>query len=213
LLQLIVDIRPYLETAYFVAGIALAVGLLFARAQLKAFQVDTRIRNERTAKEKAVEACRFYLVEHMMTEKLFYDAKRVKKLHNYVGNTGNFTVSSLSDSQKAHGLALMGVEELRQTLNELEIICSLFVSGVADEKTGFQIIGRSLVNSIETNYDVITLFRDDNKFQPYWYNIVELYQVWKARFEREILKGSVDQIQEKLKNTPDVKITPIGGEN
>jgi hypothetical protein len=61
MIEFISAVRPYLEAAYFIAGILVLLSLVLAARQLNLLRLDINLRNERAAKEKAIVACERYL--------------------------------------------------------------------------------------------------------------------------------------------------------
>jgi hypothetical protein len=49
------QIRSGLELLYFVAGVVVAIGVIYGLKQIALLKKDIRLRNERAAKEKAIE--------------------------------------------------------------------------------------------------------------------------------------------------------------
>jgi hypothetical protein len=82
-------------------------------------------------------------------------------------------------------------------LNELEAIPASFRTGVADEKTGFQIIGRSFCSTVETEYDLIACCRDEH-VHNYWSGIVEIYSIWRPRLTKAEMEFAKSQLQQKI---------------
>jgi hypothetical protein len=201
-------LRPYLEAAYFVAGVILAAGLIAAFVQIVLLKRDIRTRNERAAKEKAIEAASRYLVDYVRLETVRFSKQLDQKLQSYTGPIGDFSRSSVQYSEKTAQRALLpnGLE----TLNELEAISAYFTSGVADEAMGFTIIGRTFCSTIEHNYDIISTLRGDEG--PFYYeNIVLLYRLWRPRLTRSELLSAKDLLEQKIGAIKDADpIRPIG---
>lgn len=206
-------IRPYAELSAFISTSILAIGLIFSWSQVKSFKNDIKIRNKRQSKEKSIEASEIYMSKFIDAHKIFFNDRIKSGFHSYKGEAGDFSESSLSKEQQKNGLDLMSIESIVPVLNMLEIISAYFVSGVADEKTGFQIIGRSYCGTVNDLYAVICLLRGKGSVQPYWYNIVELHNVWHSRFQREGLKEENEDLQERLRSLPERSISAVGCED
>lgn len=211
MLQLLTNFRPYLEALYFASGVVLTVGLLVAWAQLAAFRRDAVVRNERLAKEKAVEACSRYLTTYVGLSKVFFKDRTCAKLPSYNGEIGDFSSRSLSPRQTADAAARGMCESCLPALNELELISSTFITGVADERTGFQIIGRSFCATVRHMYDIIAILRGEDRAQPYWFNIVALYNLWEPRLATGELESQAEELHRKINALPrDRTIKPVG---
>jgi hypothetical protein len=93
-------------------------------------------------------------------------------------------------------------------LNRLDAIAAMFVTGVADEKTAFQIFGRAFCGSASLHYDIISVARSVSTFAPYS-NIVELYKIWSGRLSKSELEKSRQVLDEQIRKIPDKSIAPL----
>jgi hypothetical protein len=212
--RIIVEARPFVEFLYFLVGIALAIGLYLTRSQLLEMRRDSRTRSQRSSKEKAIEASTRYLENYVRLTNEYYRKSKEKGLKSYRGRVGDFTFESLSPESVSGASDKLEGGDVAAPLNELELIASVFVTGVADERTGFKIIGRSFVATVEAHYDVITILRVEESGQPYWYNIVELYNLWSNRLRRADLSSNLVKLQENLNAlSKDEFIPPVGCED
>lgn len=212
MLDVLTGMRPYLEAAYFAAGIALVVGLFVTRAQLLAFRTETRLRNERLAKEKAIDAASRYLHDFVEKASLDWVDREQEKAKYYSNEIGDFSLSSLTKERRLVAAKnMLDSKTYLPVLNELEAIASFFVTGVADEKTGFTIIGRSFCASVHNYYDLIAILRGDDRAQPYWHNIVELYLLWAPRLARAELGATAESIARNISGLPADRSIPTLG--
>lgn len=100
-------------------------------------------------------------------------------------------------------------------MNELEAISAAFTSGVADEATGFKIIGRSFCGTVQCEYDLIALSRDKSKeAQGYWNNIVQLYKMWSPRLKEVELRQAKERLDILMAGlaAQQTRVAPIGTE-
>lgn len=212
--SLIENIRPYMEVLYFAAGITLAIGLLIARAQLKAFQIDLTIRMERAAKEKSIEACARYFQSFEPLINAFDIAAKPFNLPAVKVKFDSFSHTDLTkefkDTEKL--MTESGVSAL-DVLNELQLIAAYFSSGVADPRSGFDIIGLSFCYHVEHLYGHIVALRrghDGDYYQP----IVDLYRAWAVLLSRAQLEREREAAKRRLEALPPPQIiVPIGASN
>lgn len=206
------DLKSYLELAYFVSGVAIAVIAAFGLEQIRVLKKDVSIRAERAAKEKAIEYAGRYLTVYVPLDNSFYHAPVKNGLPRYEGPLGDFTPSSIPrkyrDSVKKR---LQLVAEVLPPLNELNYIASAFVYGVADDRTGFQIIGRTFCRSVANVYDVIAITRSDTSCQ-YWEPIVQLYKVWSSRLSRSELEALRNDLDRSLAGASEAGFHSVGDE-
>jgi hypothetical protein len=202
-------IRPYLEAAYFCAGVLVLLGLLLASRQLNLLRLDINLRNERAAKEKAILACERYLGEFVRLSGEATKERSAKTLPVYRGPIGDFSADSIPLMKREAALKSLVLESVLPELNELEAIAASFRTGVADEKTGFQIIGRSFCSTVERSYDVIASCRDDD-VHGYWSGIVEVYSIWRPRLSKAEMEFERNRLQKKIDTLSDLRVRPIG---
>lgn len=209
--NLLIDIRPYLETVYFCSAIIIATGLLFTRNQLLAFKTDINIRNTRAAAERAIEACKLYVDDYVNKDNERYRKQCDAKLASYAGVVGDFRFSTLSLTDQKNALDRAKAWGSVDHINNLELISAYFISGVADEMIGFKMIGKSLCSNVRYHYDVICMLRGHNTAYPTFQNIVDLYGLWSPRFTREELLASASELNKKIAGLPlDDRVKPIG---
>ena len=191
--------RQYLEVAYYAAGVLLLFGLVIALFQLLLIKNDIRLRNERAAKERAIEAASRYLKDFISAFNSYYQYKRQKELDPYSGPIGDFTFSSIPPQMLRGTVDRLSSDTVLPVLNELETIAAYFTTGVAHEQTGFQIIGRTFCDTVESLYDVIAGCRTE-KAQAYWYNIVRLYRIWRPRLTKAEARSTIEELESKIRS-------------
>ena len=210
MIDLISAVRPYLEAAYFSAGILVLLGLVLAARQLNLLRLDVNLRNERAAKEKAIVACERYLGAYVEKSGELLKEKLTKKFSSYHGPIGDFSKNSIPRKLWDRVSAKLLLDNTLPVLNELEAIAASFGTGVADEKTGFQIIGRSFCSTVESEYDLIAICRDEH-VHNYWSGIVEVYSIWRPRLTKAEMESAKSRLQQKIDSMkePD-EIRPFG---
>jgi hypothetical protein len=205
-----VDLKTWLEMGYFAGGIVLALVALYGIQQVRILKKDFEVRNERAAKEKAVEYCGRYLTAFIPLQDAFDQACAGKGLGRYDGPIGDFTPDSVPGAYARRlGVFMKMPDTGLAARNELNHIASAFIYGVADEAVGFQVIGRSYCSTVAGIYDLLSWMRSGRSCQ-YWDPIVKLYQTWSVRLSRtemEALRASLDA---RLTGVPDSRIPPIG---
>jgi len=194
-------LRPWLEAAYFFSGIVVAIAVAFGLKQIGLLKKDIRVRNERAAKEKAIEYASRYLCDYVRLQGVFFDAREGEKLGPYSGPIGDFTRDSIPRSVQGLETVMKryGIHSWLPAMNELEAISAAFTSGVADEATGFKIIGRSFCGTVQDHYDLIAWSRHKaHNPQGYWNNIVQLYKMWSPRLEESELRQAKEFLENRI---------------
>lgn len=209
MLEIVNSVRPYLESLYFLAGVLLLGGLLLTYRQVVLIKKDIRTRNERAAAEKAIEACDRYFCKYIPLNGVYFHDRMKAKLKAYDGPIGDFFASSIPESLQKDCAARYAQSSWLPALNQLESISAYFISGVADECTGFKVIGRTFCGTIESNYDLFAISRRE-KALPYWANTVALYQLWRPRLTKAEMDISKQEIERQMSSIIDKIISPIG---
>lgn len=205
----LVTIRPYLEILHFLSGILLVVGLGFAFRQLQLLKHDIDLRTERSSKEKSIEASERYASKFVPLNRVFSDECVQAKLPMYSGPVGDFTPESIPESYKDVSMARFQMDSWLPALNELEVISSMYITGVADEELGFGLMGRTFCNSVVRHYDIISMCHSD-KACPYLGMVVELYGLWAPRLKKLELGGEIESLVSKQQGIADRSIPPLG---
>src|SRR5450759_1616352 len=154
-------VRDWLELFSFISGIIVSIAALFGLQQIRIMKKDVQTRNERAAKEKAIEYASRYLSQYVALANAVFDERTQKNIPRYDGLVGDFTRNSIDPKYLSETMKRFGMDSLLAALNELQSIASAFVTGVADEKLGFSIIGRTYCATVAGMYDVISWIRYD----------------------------------------------------
>jgi hypothetical protein len=184
----------------------------FALEQIRVMKKDLAIKVERAAKEKAIEFAGRYLTVFVPAHNALYEALIKQKLRNYRGPVGDFAPAGLSKEDELLLRKRMVMPELLPVLNELNYFSSAFVSGVADEGTGFEIVGRSFCASVSSVYDVLSAHRSDPACRYIGNQSLQLYRVWSSRLSRAQLEALRDGLDTSLNQIRESEIRPIGDE-
>jgi hypothetical protein len=204
------DIRPYLEALYFLGTLVVAVVAIYGIKQIRLMQTDMKVRADRAAKEKAISLCADYLMEYVKLSNECFRQFQEKKLASYTGPIGDFSPKSIPVPWlKEHLLKRYEMRCWTPAMNRLESIAAGFTTGVADEETGFAIIGRTFCHTVAEQYDLIAGSRSDQSCQ-YWSNIVEIYRTWSPRLTKAELESFRDKLDSAISGIPDKRIPPIG---
>lgn len=191
-------LKYYLEMFYFASGIAIACVAIYGLKQIRILKHDISVRNERAAKEKAIEYSSRYLnVFIPLIDRYFIKSE---KLQDYSGSIVDFTPDSIPEGQRGLAMKHYEVGEWRLAMNELEAISAAFVTGVADECCGFEIIGGTFCGAVRSTYDVLSL--TGRGVRRYYKSIVKLYLLWAPRLSEAELKKEKESIEKRLAEIP-----------
>lgn len=206
--EIIATSRPYLEVLYFIVGILLIGGLGLAYRQLRLIKEDIGTRNRRAAAEKAIQACETYFNSYVPLSGILFRERLKSNMTTYSGPFGDFSKKSLPTQRVKDCLLKLSFQAL-PAMNQLEAIAACFTTGVADEATGFKVIGRTYCSTVENSYDVISSCRDGDA-HDYWSNIVELYALWRPRLKKSELDLAKRDIEKAMMALSDKTISAIG---
>jgi hypothetical protein len=209
--KVLVNLRIYLELGYFISGIIVSLAAVAGLRQLRLFKKDIRLRNERAAKEKAIEYALRYLTSYVDAQKVFLHQTREKKLPPYKGSIGDFSADSLPKELLDSSSRRYTLVAWLPAMNELLAIASAFTSGVADEATGFNIIGRTYCATVQDHYDILSMSRRKG-VHDYFQSIVDLYQLWAPRLSKAELEEQRRMISERLETHKDAGLPFIGSD-
>ena len=186
--------RPFLEAASFLASVALLGIAIYGLKQIRLLKMDIRLRTERAAKEKAIEAAQSYLNSYTILSGVFTYECHAQKMTAWEGGISDFTANSIRSNKYASIAAKrFAIKSWLPAINMLDSIAATYVTGVADEQTGFAIIGRTFCATVEHNYDIISFCRVHDA-HSYFQSIVTLYQTWAPRLTR----GEIDEAKRRL---------------
>ena len=208
--QFLTEARPYFEFLYSLSGLLLAAIAIYGIQQIRLMKADMRMRAERNAKEKAIEACSDYMSTYIPLGDKFYSECVEKKMSSYKGPIGDFTPESVPQKHKTHAVERFAVGSWRFAFNKRESIAAFFVSGVADETIGFRVIGKTFCANVESDYDIIASCRHEKTTLYWWDNTVKLYNVWSSRLTRTALDIARKEIEARIEVLPEQTIPPIG---
>jgi hypothetical protein len=196
------NLRLWLESAYYLSGIAVAAVAALGLQQVRLLKKDMLTRNQRAAREKAIEYSNRYLTAFVPVYDRWYLPHLKARIPSYGGEVGDFSFKSLTPAQKsAAAQRLMGFNE---PMNELLPVAAAFTSGVADEVLGFEMIGRTFCDTVTRNYDLFCLAHDDKEC-PYYSQIVSLYRMWAPRIRAAEIERERSKVMSEINSHPSVK--------
>jgi hypothetical protein len=204
------EIQLILEGASVLISLGIAIAAIYGVKQIYLMKSDINTRAERASKEKAIDATNRYLTNYTKLIGSHTDECLEKDLPTgWNGEIGSFNSDSVDKKLGTKQIERIKLISWLPAINELESISAMFMTGVADEETGFKIIGFTFCSTVASNYDLIASTRSKNSVD-YWDNIVGLYKVWSKRLERLDLTESKNKLEEKLQNISDERIPPLG---
>ena len=204
------ELREWSEVAGHLGDVTVAIAALFGLQQIHLLKTDMRIRNQRAASEKAIEAVAQY-ANFADLASVFFDDLRAAKVDMYKGPIGDFSPASVPPEWQELAKKRVDIRSWIPAINSLDTVAATFVYGIAAEGVGFDMIGRSYCANVGYFYDLIARQRKD-AVQPHFEGIVKLYRIWANRLSKAQLQASRSALDVKIGELPDTKITAIGTE-
>lgn len=201
--------RGLAELAYFISGIVLASVAIIGLKQVRIMKKDMITRMDRAAKEKAIEYSTRYLSNFVSLVSTFCNEYKKHNTTEYKGSISDFTFNSLQEKHLDNAKKRFDILSWLPAMNELQSIAAAFTSGVADDRTGFNIIGRTYCVTVQCNYDILSMSRQA-KVCDYYQSIIDLYNVWAPRLNKAELEAERVKMEECISCIPDKNISPIG---
>lgn len=201
-------ILPYFQAASHISGVLIAIAAIYGINQIRLMKVDMSTRSERAAKEKAIEYSEKYLQNYVISDMKFVSDYHEENLSPYDGPIGDFSPDSVPDKYIDSAEKKYALGSWLPAVNLLEAIASAFTKGIADEKVGFDIIGRTFCSTVAHKYDVISLSRSDD-VHPHYQDIVELYSIWSSRLSKAELEEARDDLEAKVSEIDEEEIEHI----
>ena len=195
--NVLAEVRPWLELAFFIGGVVVAAVGLYGLQQIRLMKRDMEMRSQRAAREKAIEYISRYFARYVPLDACFTDEAHEKKLPGYDGPVGDFTMSSLTAKHDQRALKRFVLDSWLPALNELHTIAAAFAYGVADEELGFQAIGRTFCATVASKYDILCIARRDRVCQHYQ-GIVDLFRLWTPRLSKSELSALREQVDRRI---------------
>lgn len=217
--DLVATVRPWLEIAYFAAGILVPIAALLAvwqirvaKAQLETTKELFKTQSKRNAFELAVNECRNF--SDRLTPLVFELDKYIEESKLTIFEKAEITKSedgikvTLKDLDSAELEKLKAVKkQITEILNTLEAFALFFTTGVADENIGFHTVGGWFVHEAERAAKLLTVLnatQDDSKA------IWVLYFRWEKRLEHFRLSKEKKNIEKRLRETSVPEVKAIG---
>lgn len=194
------SIKEVIETAYYISGIILVMGVVLGLKQLKILKKDLEDRNKRAAVEKSLEYLNLFATTILgaiseFNGKLKKELPKQKDSEHLFDGKFNIDIEKLNKELIVETLV---VQKLGATtiLNQLEFFSVAMLNGVADENIVFTPASKVYCRFIEEQHLLLSIMR--NQGAPYA-NLVKLYGKWKDRLEVEQLELQKIEAENKIK--------------
>lgn len=207
------NIKSIFELLYFVAGIALLVGIYLTFKQLKLMREDMVNNYKRNAVEKSIEYLNWFATSLLPLLNKSYEAIQGKKVIVY-DNLKEYSFE-FNDEVKLNKEVLESVRvkvsaDFEDVSNQLEYFSAAMVSGLADEKLAFSPLAKMYCNYVEISYDLYCQSRSAKQGKTLYKNTIELYNMWSVRLRELELNESKMKLDKEIASLNPKSINPIG---
>ncbi|EHR1005996.1 hypothetical protein HJ207_21870 [Vibrio parahaemolyticus] len=202
--QFISDFLIYVEVAYYLGGIVVAVCAVYATKQISLMKQSITTQSKRESLSLASEKCTAYFNESVPLVNDLYKQFSDNKIEFFNG----WQVSVESGKLSVVNGSSRSYTELRNIkfhsyFNSVESVAIFFNSGVADDHVGYNALSYTLLDTLSELMPVIYKL---NKQGGYYSNIIELYIRWQTKANHEKLLKDNYELQAKLKvQSPELK--------
>lgn len=203
-------IKPTCEMLYFISSLIVAYAAISALKQIRVMEKSISIQSKRDALKTSSDQCLYYMSEiiklqNELSEEI--DGKGVSFLKKWnvevKGNDIQLKHEGPVDRQEFIKLLQC---DFPKAFNPMEAFATYFVSKVADENIAFKTVGKTYVNTVE-EYIPLLLHLSEN---GHYHNILQLYILWKNRFESIELQNQIQKNQKNLEKCMVKTIRPVG---
>lgn len=213
-------IRPYLETLYFLASIALVAGVFIGIKQLKLVKEelnlvkeDMNVRFKRASVEKSIEYLNWFATAFIPVANTSFDKVKASGVPEYDGPfNAQFIFDTNCSTANPDVIAKLKScieNDSVAVLNQLEYFSAALMSGIADEELTFSPAAQTFCEFVEFFYPVICFHRPDESSTMYS-NTIKLYNMWNARLKKIDLERKRSKLDEDISNIEVNRIRSIG---
>jgi hypothetical protein len=224
----------WIEVVYWIAGIIVAVAVVFGLKQVRAAigqakaaleqnrlsleqielsRKDIMLRSKREALALAIKECEYWANEIVpCLDKLNIKLNNIKYVATPLTNTDFPPVEKPHESAVRVWNDLPLRTEVVSVLNKMEAFAMYFATDLATEDAAFLPTGGPFCRACRHLSVFIGAYRQDNQVKLY-NNIVKLYGIWAPRAELAVLQNQEQALQaQKSKLTQSKPRAPLGTE-
>ncbi|MBO1390511.1 hypothetical protein BVJ66_18875 [Vibrio cholerae] len=202
--QFINDFLVYVEIAYYLGGLVIAVCAVYATKQISLMKQSITTQSKRESLSLASEKCTAYLNESVPLVNDLYkqlSSNQIEFFNGWQVSVERGKLSVVNGSSRSY-TELKNIR-FHPYLNSVESVAVFFNSGVADDHVGYNALSYTLLDTLSEFMPVIYNF---NKRGGYYSNIIELYIRWQTKANHEKLLKDSNELQAKLRvQSPNLK--------
>jgi hypothetical protein len=178
-----------------VCAIVALVQIILLKRQLDLMEQDLKTRNLRASREAALKYGEWFTKEVLSRGSIFFasaDAANLKLKEPFT--IGNFSKESLTPEQYAAAKKRKALNGWYELTCVMEVVAAGFTSGVADDETGYIMMGRAYYGMVWVLYDTyVVLIEEEGR--PSCAVTLQLFERWKAKMSAEDLDHASEALQ------------------
>ncbi|MBS4688605.1 hypothetical protein J4G63_15325 [Aeromonas sobria] len=208
------EFRDYLEIAYFISGIVVAIAALIALYQIKIAKESLQTQSKRDALSLTASQCSHYNTRIIELQNKLYD-KRVSSKCTFFDSSNweidtdgkDVLVKNVGKNKPSIDELDKVSQELLDVVNAMDSFAVYFTSNVADESVAYKSVANTFISTAERYMPwIIHAYNTDD----YFANIIDLYVIWKNRKKQELLKTKMEHLKNELDKSTLKTEKPIG---
>ena len=197
-------ILVYVELAYYIGGLVIAICAVYATKQISLMKQSIIIQSKRESLSLASEKCLAYFNESIPLVNELYkllDANNIEFFADWQVLVEDGKLSVINEASRNYS----EIKDIKFNpyLNSVESVAVFFNSGVADDHVGYNTLSYTLLNTLTKLMPIIYYY---NKRGGYYSNIIELYIRWQIKANHETFIQENEQLQVKIRmKAPELK--------
>ena len=187
-------ILVYVELAYYIGGLVIAICAVYATKQISLMKQSIIIQSKRES---------LSLESIPLVNELYklLDANNIEFFADWQVLVEDGKLSVINEASRNYS----EIKDIKFNpyLNSVESVAVFFNSGVADDHVGYNTLSYTLLNTLTKLMPIIYYY---NKRGGYYSNIIELYIRWQIKANHETFIQENEQLQVKIRmKAPELK--------
>jgi len=213
--DIISKLRFFLEFAYFISGVVVAVASIYALKQVSILKKTLYIQSKRDSLKLTNEQCKDYMERIIKLQDKFDNDVKSEGITYF----NHWDIKNSPDGISAKRTKDITDEEWEKydhseiaeniPFNAMEAFSSYFICGAADEFVAYNAVGLSFIETINDYMPFILNARENGHYK----NLIELYEIWEQRHRTELLNAKKREINKELNSVKQTYKVALGTES
>lgn len=195
------DLITKLQIANYISGVILALVGIVGLLQLWFYKSEVKARFNRLSVDNSIK-----IQERYYNMVIMYDefCERIKKenIPKYKGTIEKPIVGQVFDDNTIKRME----NNFHLILNEIELISASILCGTCNGKFIYNCIGKSFLNTVASNFDLLMATRLGNEVNKYYNNTYELFTIWRDKYLEKELNYTKESLEKQIKS---LRVTEI----